>query len=66
MPKVGDLCVPVSYEPSQETPPLLLEAVNDDVLRPHLVQRLRVRGVTEGVPEVKVFFGSKRPIVITS
>ena len=49
--KVSDFCVPLAAELSQETP-MVVEGVNEDVLRPHLVNKLRVRGVTEGVPEV--------------
>ena len=34
--------------------PLLVEGASDDVLRPDLVTRLRLRGISEGVPEARL------------
>ena len=48
---MGELCVPVKAELSPDTP-LILEGTWDEVLRPGVVNKLRLRGITEGVPEV--------------
>lgn len=34
--------------------PLLIEGASDDVLRPDLVTRLRLRGISEGVPDARL------------
>ena len=60
--KVSDFCVPLAAELSQETP-MVVEGVNEDVLRPHLVNKLRVRGVTEGVPEVSYIYAWCRGLI---
>ena len=43
----------VSSHPSQDSP-LVLEGGQEDVLQPELVTRLRLRAITEGVPEARL------------
>ena len=38
---------------NQETP-MLIEGASDDVLRPDVVNRMRIRGISEGVPEARL------------
>jgi len=51
--KVAELCVPVAAELSVETP-MVIEGTADDVLKPDVINKLRLRGVTEGIPEVRL------------
>ena len=49
--RVSEFCVPVAAEVSQDTP-MVLEGTADDVLLPEYINKLRLRGITEGVPQV--------------
>ena len=55
--QVSEFCVPLRSEVSPETP-MVVEGTSEDVLRPDLVTKLRIRGITEGVPEVDTLLKS--------
>ena len=50
--QVSELCVPLVADLSQDTP-MMLEGTADDVMAPENITKLRLRGITEGIPQVK-------------
>ena len=52
--QVSEFCVPLVADISQDTP-MMLEGTADNVLAPENITKLRLRGITEGIPQVKYF-----------